>query len=112
MLEPVSREDGDTKVLRFSPYFNGGLSCSLAILSFPLLAVSEPAWAVGKPTSNEDVKKCYESRSPDLSVHYCTRASHNCQRKSWLGPFTTAATRTMRRKITIERFRIMTRQSG
>jgi tetratricopeptide (TPR) repeat protein len=74
MRSAISQDKGNTKVLRFIRYSKGGSCRSLAILIFPLLALAEPAWAVGKPISNEDVKKCYESSNPDVIIYYCTRA--------------------------------------
>src|SRR5215471_6692294 len=50
-----------------------------AVLVLVLSPATDSVWAVGKPTANEDIPKCYKSTNSETAISYCTRAIESGQ---------------------------------
>src|SRR5215510_13623432 len=50
-----------------------------AVLVLVLSPATDSVWAVGKPTANEDIPKCYKSTNSEMAINYCTQVIESGQ---------------------------------
>ena len=50
-----------------------------AVLVLVLSPATDSVWAVGKPTANENIPKCYKSTNSEMAINYCTQAIESRQ---------------------------------
>src|SRR5262244_2799181 len=50
-----------------------------ALLVLVLSPATDSVWAVGKPTANEDIPKCYKSTNSEMAINYCTQVIESGQ---------------------------------
>src|SRR5215831_8433486 len=50
-----------------------------ALLVLVLSLATDSVWAVGKPTANEDIPKCYKSTNSEMAINYCTQVIESGQ---------------------------------